>query len=65
MKRELTWAEVVLLPTAFAGSAVGLACSLLLFVQGRDAVSLAFALGGVALAFWTGARAVGVPPRRR
>ncbi|HET7555695.1 MAG TPA: hypothetical protein VFJ75_08585 [Gaiellaceae bacterium] len=65
MKRELTWGEVVLLPTAFAASAAGLACSLLLLFEGRDWTSVAFGLGGVALAFWTGARAVSAPPRRR
>jgi hypothetical protein len=63
VKRELTWAEVVLLPTAFAASAAGLACSLLLFFEDRDVLSMAFGLGGVALAFWTAARAV-LSPRR-
>jgi hypothetical protein len=63
MRREVTWAEVVLLPTAFAASAGGLACSLVLFFEGRDALSLAFGFGGVALAFWTAARAV-LSPRR-
>ena len=65
MKREVTWAEVVLLPAAFAASAAGLACSLLLLFGGRDWTSLAFGLGGVALAFWPGARAAGAPPGRR
>lgn len=63
MKREVTWAELVLLPTAFAAGAAGLACSLLLFFEGRDVPSLVFALGGVALAFWTGHRAVTSPQR--
>lgn len=63
MRREVTWAEVVLLPMAFAASAAGLACSMVLFIEGRDGVSLAFGLGGAALAFWTAARAV-LWPRR-
>jgi uncharacterized membrane protein SpoIIM required for sporulation len=62
VKREVTWAEVVLLPTAFFAGTAGLACSLFLFFEGRDAVSLAFGLGGIALALWTAARAV-LPPR--
>ena len=59
----MTWAEVVLLPLAFAGASAGLACSLVLLFEGRSDLSVVFALGGVALAFWTGIRAVG-PPRR-
>ena len=58
MKREVTWAEVVLLPTVFAAGAAGLTFALLLFFEGRDLPSLAFAVGGVALAFWTAARAL-------
>lgn len=65
MKREVSWAELVLLPASFAASAGGLACALLLFFEGRDWPSLVFGLGGVALAFWTGVRAVTAPPARR
>lgn len=59
----MTWAEVVLLPLSFAGASAGVACSLVLFFDGRGDLSVVFALGGVALAFWTGIRAVGVPGR--
>ena len=64
MKREITWAELVLLPVAFAGSAAGLACSLILLFEGRHELSFAFAAGGLLLAFWTASRAILAPGRR-
>jgi hypothetical protein len=63
VRREVTWAEVVLLPVALAAASGGLACSLLLLFEGRGGLSLLFALGGLMLALWAATRAI-VSPRR-
>lgn len=64
MKRQVTWAEVLLLPVAFAGGAAGLACALLLLFEDREALAAVYALAGVTLACWTGVRALTSPPSR-
>ncbi len=58
VKRETTAADFLLVLVAFAAASASLACAMVVLFQDRESLAALFAVGGLGLALWCGARAV-------
>ena len=59
MRREVTGVDLLLMLVVFAASTGTFACALVALFDGRDALALAFAAGGLSLGVWAGLRGNG------
>jgi hypothetical protein len=57
VRREKTMADVLLVLVAFVAGSASIACALIVLFQDRESLAALFAVGGLGLALWCGARA--------